>query len=264
MTDGEETEEAKAEEAQGGPEVSAAQEQADLRAMTAPQIAEHDGITVVRDDLFPGGTKARFLPLLFDGVDEVVYASPAEGGAQTALAAVGKALGKTATIFVAKRKVPHGRARLALQMGAQICQITPGHLSVVQARAKAYAEAVGARLMPFGGDLPEAVDVIAAAAASTGLQPDEVWCAAGSGVLIRGLAKAWPNARLNAVQVGRDLEPDDVAGATIHVAPFKFGDECPEAPPFPSDQHYDAKAWLIAKAQHGPGLCVFWNVTGPV
>lgn len=44
---------------------------------------EHDGIAVVRDDLFLGGTKARFLPALFDGADEVVYASPAEGGAQT-------------------------------------------------------------------------------------------------------------------------------------------------------------------------------------
>jgi hypothetical protein len=35
---------------------------------------------VVRDDLFPGGTKARSLGFLFEGTDEVVYASPAEAG----------------------------------------------------------------------------------------------------------------------------------------------------------------------------------------
>jgi hypothetical protein len=32
---------------------------------------------VVRDDLFPGGTKVRSLGFLFEGTDEVVYASPA-------------------------------------------------------------------------------------------------------------------------------------------------------------------------------------------
>lgn len=62
--------------------------------MTKPQVIEHDGGIVVRDDLFPGGTKARYLPLLFDGADEVVYASAAEGGAQTALAIVAAQPGK--------------------------------------------------------------------------------------------------------------------------------------------------------------------------
>ena len=30
-----------------------------------PIVKEHEGIQVVRDDLFPGGTKARFIPRLF-------------------------------------------------------------------------------------------------------------------------------------------------------------------------------------------------------
>jgi hypothetical protein len=65
---------------------------------------------VVRDDLFPGGTKARSLGFLFEGTDEVVYASPAEGGAQTALATIARQLGKRTTIFVARRAKPHRRA----------------------------------------------------------------------------------------------------------------------------------------------------------
>ena len=71
--------------------------------MTKPIVENHNGVLVVRDDLFEGGTKARFIPLLFNGVNEVVYASPAEGGAQTALATVAAQLGKRATIFVAQR-----------------------------------------------------------------------------------------------------------------------------------------------------------------
>jgi hypothetical protein len=46
------------------------------------------------------------------------------------------------------------------------------------------------------------------------------------------------------------------------VHPLPFGKTAPQ-PPFPSDPHYDAKGWQIAKARRGTGLVVFWNVTGP-
>lgn len=231
--------------------------------MTVPAVTVHSGVHVVRDDLFPGGTKARFLPALFEGCDEVVYASPAEGGAQTALAAVAARLGKRATIFVAERQRPHPRAFMAKALGAKVYQVKPGYLTVVQARARAYCQATGARLAPFGVDMPEAISAIAAAATATGLAPDEVWCASGSGTLARGLAQAWPHARRHVVQVGRELSRADVAGATIHVAPLAFSAPCKEAPPFPSDKHYDAKAWQIVIERKGAGLVLFWNVTGP-
>ena len=231
--------------------------------ISPPQVREHRGIHVVRDDLHPGGTKARFMPVLFDGADEVVYASPAEGGAQFALATVARALGKRATIFVAARADLHPRAIEARRLGAQVIEVRPGYLSVVQARARTYADQVGAKLVPFGVDLPEAITLIAAAARATGLDPDEVWCASGSGVLARALAAAWPDARRHAVQVGRALVPADVAGATIHVYPRKFGDTADIITPFPSDPHYDAKAYGMMTARKGPGRVVFWNVAGP-
>lgn len=230
--------------------------------MTVPIVIEHDGISVVRDDLFPGGTKARFLPILFDGTDEVVYASPAEGGAQTALATVAAGLGKRVTIFVAKRAQPHPRTLMAKRLGAKVMQVAPGYLAVVQARARAYCDRFGARLAPFGIDLPQAIETIATAARSTGLDPDEVWCASGSGVLARSLAMAWPKARRHVVQIGRELQPGDVAGAMIHVYPRRFRQEGRIKPPFPSDPHYDAKAWEIAKAGCEGDLVLFWNVTG--
>jgi len=228
----------------------------------APVIIEHESVLVVRDDLFSGGTKARFLGTMFEGVDEVVYASPAEGGAQVALATVARQLGKHATIFVARRASPHARTMEAAQIGAKVISVAPGYLSVVQARAREYCTRTGARLMPFGGDMPEAINTIAAAARAVRVEPDEVWCASGSGVLARGLAAAWPHARRHAVQVGRTLAPQDVAGAMIHVYPAPFRSVAPCIPPFPCDAGYEAKAWEVAMAHKGPGQVVFWNVTG--
>ena len=222
--------------------------------MTAPVVREHAGVSVVRDDLFPGGTKARFFRPMFDRHPEMVYASPVQGGAQTALAHAAAAAGAKATIFVAKRALPHDRALEAKRVGATVVQVRPGYLSVVQARAREYCQATGAFLLPFGADLPEAGAIIAAAARSTGLEPDEVWCAAGSGVLTRALHQAWPGARFHAVQIGRELEARDVAGAEIHVYPKPFDAEGPAAP-FPADRHYDAKAWTVCQARRVAGSC---------
>lgn len=230
-----------------------------------PEIREHDGVQVVRDDLFPGGTKARFMPLLYGGAEEIVYPSPCEGGAQTALAETARRLGKRATIFVAKREKPHPRTIMAKRLGARVFQVTPGYLNVVRARAKEYCDDKGATLAPFGFDTPQIVDAVAEAARQIDIRPDQVWCAAGSGVLMRGLAKAFPDAERIAVQIGRELKAEDVAGAKIAVGPWKFSEECDEAqrPPFPSDLHYDAKAWALMRHLGTSGTALFWNVTGP-
>lgn len=166
----------------------------------SPAVVEHGGVLVVRDDLYPGGTKARFIGAFFSGADEAVYASPAEGGAQTALATIARQLGKRATIFVAHRIRPHPRTLEAARLGAKIVTVKPGYLSVVQARARDYCERTGAALVPFGVEAEFAIDAIAQAARSLAIEPpDQVWCAAGSGVLARGLARAWPAARRHVV-----------------------------------------------------------------
>lgn len=229
--------------------------------MTTPIITEHNGIFVARDDLFLGGTKARYIGHLFAANDEIVYASPPQGGAQTALATVARQLGKRATIFIAQRASPHPRSLMAKRLGAKVLQVRPGYLSVVQARARAYCNHTGAMLAPFGMNVPGASAAIATAAQATGLDPDEVWCASGSGVLARGLALAFPKAKRHVVQIGRTLQTSDVAGARIHVYPKPFDAEATRCPPFPSDPHYDAKAWEVCKVMHGPGRVLLWNVT---
>ena len=56
--------------------------------MIPPPVVEElaPGVFVVRDDLLLGGTKRCFADQLILGHREVVYASPAYGGAQIAIA----------------------------------------------------------------------------------------------------------------------------------------------------------------------------------
>lgn len=230
-----------------------------MSEMIRPVVQVVDGIAVIREDLYPGGTKSRYIPRLFDNAEEVVYATPAQGGAQFALAFCAHQLGKRATLFVAKRGQPHPRALEAKRLGATVVQVEPGYLNVVQARARQYCDATGATLAPFGMDVPEAIEVIAAAALATGEKPDEVWCAGGSGVLGRALRAAWPHADVNVVMVGRNGEP--VPGARHIRFPRPF-DWRAAQPPFPSDPHYDAKAWMVCQQKRArKGRVLFWNVT---
>ena len=206
--------------------------------MIKPQVIEHDGVLVVRDDLYEGGTKARFIPLLFNGDSEVVYASPAEGGAQTALATVASQLGNRATIFVAQRAQLHPRT-LIKRLGAQIVPVSPGYLNVVQARAIKYSHQTGAVLAPFGFHIPGATQAIAAGSPFH-------WNTAGRSVVCcwfrrpgarssSGLAKCQPSFCPGWPRV----DSTDVADAVIYIYPEKFGWVAKKLPPFPSDPHYD-------------------------
>jgi hypothetical protein len=227
-------------------------------------LTEHDGITVARDDLYPGGTKARYAARLFDGdVAEVVYATPAQGGAQIALASAARELGRKATLFVAKSNEPHPATRVALMLGAFVEMVPMGYLSNVQAKARYYAmRTEGAVLAPFGFAVPFAEDAIAEAARSVGFEPDEVWCAAASGTLARGLAKAFPSARRHVVRVGREFSPEEVCGATPHVYPRPYNATGRIRAPFSANENYETKAWEICLERHTRGARVlFWNVT---
>lgn len=221
-----------------------------------PRIEEHGGFRVVRDDLIPGGTKRRLIPRFLNGADEFVYASPAYGYAQVALAYACAERGVRATVFTAKRNNPHPLTLEAKDAGARILMVPHGYLSVVQSRARQYCDEVGARLLPFGLDFDGFIDAIAEVAGCIEEQPDEVWSVAGSGTLQRGLQRAWPDADFHAVQIGKN---PDVGSAALYVAPEKFEDPAELPPPFPSCPQYDAKAWRFMRQSAKKGA-LFWNV----
>lgn len=213
-------------------------------------------ILVVRDDLIAGGTKVRSLPVLLTDAAEFVYASPASGYAQIAVAIAARQCGKRATIFVAHRKVPHARTTQAHAAGARIIQVPAGYMAVVRARARSYCQVSGARLLPFGLDAPPFIAALADVARALGLNPPEVWSVAGSGVLTRALQAAWPDAVVHAVRIG--AQPN-AGRARLHQAPERYEQDARCPPPFPSCGNYDAKAWRFIQAQAAPGA-LFWNV----
>jgi hypothetical protein len=237
--------------------MSAAEQRAAPLSLPRPVVDSVGRFSVVRDDYLPGGSKMRYLLPLVAALPhaEIVYGSPAVGYAQIALAHVCAMLGKRATIYVAQSKHLHPRTIRARDAGARIIMVPFGRLNVVQARARAYAAGCGAYLVPWGVDLPEAIEHFAAAA-RTIPAPAEVWACAGSGTLIRGLQAAWPAARFHAVQVG--ARPS-IGQATLHRAPERYEDDAEQPPPYPSCSNYDAKVWRFAEQLGAPGALI-WNV----
>lgn len=224
-----------------------------------PVLQVIDGYTVVRDDLLPGGTKRRAIPVFFDDTEEYVYASPVQGAAQLALAYTAREHGKRATIFCAQRKTWHQNTTRCQELGAKIVEVPMGFLSNVQSKSRTYCDETGAKLLPFGLDDPRFISKLAAVAVALGIQPDEVWSIASSGVLTRALQLAWPHARFYGVQVGH---PPIASAATIFQAPEKFERDAKFRPPFPSCSNYDAKAWQFVKTYATPGeKTLFWNVS---
>jgi hypothetical protein len=221
-----------------------------------PRIDRVGRLLIVRDDLVPGGTKRRVLPGLLSGGREYVYASPAYGYAQVALAHACRDVGSRATVFTAKRKTLHPRTAEEKAAGAKVVLVPTGYLSNVQARARAYCAAVGADLLPFGFDTPAFGAALADIARSLACQPAEVWTVAGSGSLSRALQAAWPAAAFHAVRVGK---PPAVGKARLWAAPEPFERAAASPPPFPSCANYDAKAWRFL-TRHAAPDALFWNV----
>jgi hypothetical protein len=216
-------------------------------------------VNVVRDDLMPGGTKARVLPAILEAMpnDEFVYGGPAQGYAQVALAIACRKIGRQATCFVAKRKQLHPLTREAHLNGAQVVQVPYGRLSVVQHRARNYAAANAAGYLPLGFGIPEFHDALYRLALQVPVaEPSEVWCVAGSGALSRALQRAWPTASHHALRIGA---PPSIDNARLWTAPEAFDDAADDPPPFPSCANYDAKLWRFVKAHATDGALV-WNV----
>lgn len=232
--------------------------QAQARLNPPPVIDTVGSCQVLLDNLLLGGTKQRVVLDLLKGGLEYVYASPAYGYAQVALAVGCQALGVQATVFVAKRNNPHPRTLLAKKLGAKIVQVPYGYLSNVQSKAKDYARLVGAQYLGFGFDTPAMQTALAKVAADLPISPKQVWVAAGSGTLSRALQIAWPDADHHAVAVGKD---PDVGGATLWHAPEAFSKPAKDPPPYPSCDNYDAKVWQFAK-RHAHKGALIWNVAG--
>lgn len=228
-------------------------------------------LSVVREDLLPGGTKQRAIAPFLKGVtaSQLVYAGPNTGYAQIALAYVGQALGKRVRLFL-QGVVPSPLTTRAEAYGAEVTLLETD-LATTQATAEKYvSEHPGALLIPFGIEDATYHQYLLEALreATRGMVPPRrVWVAWGSGVLARVLSELWPHAKINAVQVGKGiyiekLAPELRRRLTIYKATdsYKFFQPIPaEAmPPYPSLATYDGKVWLFKDYMQPYDL--IWNV----
>lgn len=234
-----------------------------------PIIVEHEGIKVVRDDLLDGGTKRRafnyyvqWVKQTNPHVKELVYASPREGYAQLSLTYSCVELGLKSTVFVPKGK-HNWLTTESIRLGCNIIEVPMGYLSNIQSKARKYVEVTeGASLVPFGGDH----DIIIEGMCRTGLSldiepPKEIWTVMSSGVLSRGLQRAFPDAKVYGVRIGHNTTERERGRAETFLSKYKFNQECKEVerPPFPSSLTYDSKAWEFIK-EHASEGALFWNV----
>lgn len=236
----------------------------DERAWTEPVLRTYGRFVVVRDDLLYGGTKSRFVldaARAHPEVREWVFAGPAWGGASIAITSTCFTLGLRATMFYSKRGDLVPRQQIVGALGGRLVECEPGYLTTVRARARAYCEAnPEARLIEWGvPESEEAIVRIARQIDTTGIS--EVWCAMGSGTLLRGLRRAFAGRRLafHAVSVGGPISEEQRTSATIHEYPREFAWRTKAFVPFSSCRHYDAKAWEIAQ-ERSRGRVLFWNV----
>ena len=229
--------------------------------MQPPTIVKYPPFVVVRDDLVFGGTKERALLKWLPNIKHkvLVYASPAHGYAQLALARACLQFNKKAIIFTAHRRILHDRTLEAQEHGAKVHKVPNGYLTVVQKAARVWAQEHGAYLVPFGLDCPEFIKALVEEVTTTPYMPKEVWCAVGSGTLCRALQQAWPKATVHAVLVGK--KDPNIGNAIRHVYPRPFTSSALDLPPFPSCPEYDAKAWELMRKAGKPGA-LFWNVAG--
>lgn len=223
-----------------------------------PVLREHEGVLVLRDDLLEGGSKVRVAPRLLASNDEWVFAGPAQGYAQVALAIACEMTGKRAVFFTAQRREPHELTRRAMAHGCKVVWVPHGRMSNVQAKARAYCAMTGASFIELGLLLPGMEDALTEFARSLPLgDMDSLWVTAGSGTLARACARAWPRLELHAVQVG--MRPRLPGRCVSHHAPEAFEEPARIPPPFPSARSYDAKAWRFIRDHRRPGA-FFWNV----
>jgi hypothetical protein len=248
-----------------------------------PVLTRQGGITIVRDDLLPGGTKQRACGSFLEdmmrlGKRHFIYASPFAGFAQVALAYVSQMLDVSCTLFCERDQRfeddrLHPFSLLAQSYGASVILVE----SLAKAQEKTFAlSRIDSQSMqiPLGFDCPEfRIHLEKRISESVAQIEDEVghldtiWMPIGSGTLMRSFLNALPERiKFKCVNV-RILETSDVRIETIRnnprvqyfEAPMTFHTEAQDLPSIPSNIFYDAKLWAFIKkdAQLGD---LWWNV----
>lgn len=226
-------------------------------------IEKHKGVNVLRDDILNGGTKSILMPHIIGDDEEYVYASAVYGGFQIALAMYCKSVNKKATIFCAKRGEMHPNTKKCLEYGANVIEVPFGYMSVLEKHSKDYCKLNNAKKLVFGANTMENKMLIGRRMQDVinelGKEPDEIWCAIGSGTLVESILLATQSAKVYGVQVGSEYKGSHERLSVLKY-PKSFDKSSKFNAGFPSMPNYDLKAFeYCVKYKKGKDV-LFWNV----
>lgn len=227
---------------------------------------------LIQDSYLPAGTKQRGLPYFIKlkelGYTEIVTYGTVYGYGQVATAWCCKEVGLLCTIFLPETFPRTKMTKEAIKYGALIVDVGPDGryptTPVVSLKAHNYiSKNAGCKLLELGLDDPEYIQTLAdeIKAVKGNIDPKRIWIAGGSGVLARAISKAFPNAQLCIVQVGRKIYPDILEGMkhNLYISPEPFKQNAQITPPYKSLRHYDAKVWRFVQKYGNDGDYI-WNV----
>lgn len=234
----------------------------------APELVDHNGFKVVREDMMGFGSKCRFGDILVQTCpkDTLVYVQPRYGFAGISLAYLAKKYNKKLVLFSPSQKEISDHQAICIERGAEMKFRRVAAMPNLNRIAKQWAEDNDAFFIPLGlkHELVTAAAVkVAYDLAEKHGYPDEAWSAISTGVLQRSLQIAWPDTKFNAVAVARNIQKGERGVATMWSHPKAFNQNVDKEyfPPFPSALNYDAKAWEFM-VKHGKPGAWFWNVGG--
>jgi len=227
---------------------------------------------LIQDTDLPAGTKQRGLSFFQNlkqlGFKEVVTYGTVYGYGQVATAWCCKQVNMLCTIFLPRKFPRTNMTIMASKLGATIVDVQPDNgyptTSVLANKARNYSDKEqGRRLVELGLDDVDFIQALSEgiSSASTDINPKRIWVAGGSGVLSRALSKAFPNAQICIVQVGRKIYPEVLAGINhkLYISPEPFRRHAEIPPPYKSLRHYDAKVWRFV-SKYGEDDDYIWNV----
>lgn len=234
-----------------------------------PIVEQHNLVKVVRDD-YINGSKCRFADLLIQSIPEetLVYVQPRVGLAGVSILNIAKRYNKKVVLFMpSSKEISHHQA-VCIERGAIPKFYRIAAMPNLNLIAKAWAEKNGAKFIPLG--LKHELVVACASRVAYDLalkhgEPDVMFVATSTGVLVRGLQIGMPNTKFFAVTVARNMKQGELGRAEPIIEPLAFqqAEKKQNLPPFPSVNTYDAKIWKYAldyKINNPDKNVWVWNV----
>jgi len=236
--------------------------------LSPPVVEKYEDKWVFRGDLSQTSLKGYGAEQLIAGLkeDTVVYCAPRVGMAMDAIATLAKLYDKKCVFFCPASAKASVYQKALLDYGAELRFVKIAAMPTLNVFAKRWAEANGAKYLPFGlANTPSVTAGLVAfgrkVSSLIGGDPTQIWMSVSTGTAIRALEIAWPKTEVRGVVVARNMKDGEIGRAQLWSSDLPFLKDAPKAnqPPFPSTPNYDSKCWTDFDTFAKPGS-IFINV----